>query len=261
MSQSAFRVIPVLDLKDGIAVHAVGGIRSHYRPLQSVLHPDPDLVELGRAYRDILGLRELYLADLDAISGQGPNVALYRDLAELGLNLWIDAGLKDQDDVGPLLGEEISSIVAGLETVQGSRALNALLDLVGPSRLVFSLDLFEGRALRGRHEEWGTDDPLELGLALIALGIRRILVLDLSRVGRRGGTGTEELIAALRKASPAIELSVGGGITGVADLVQARSAGASAVLVGSAFHDATIGARELADLRNSVPAAVRSTWS
>src|SRR3954471_12821350 len=165
MSQSAFRVIPVLDLKDGIAVHAVGGIRSHYRPLQSVLHPDPDLVELGRAYRDILGLRELYLADLDAISGQGLNLALYRNLAELGLNLWIDAGLKDQDDVGPLLGEEISSIVAGLETVQGSKALNALLDLVGPSRLVFSLDLFEGRALRGRHEEWGTDDPLELGLA------------------------------------------------------------------------------------------------
>jgi phosphoribosylformimino-5-aminoimidazole carboxamide ribotide isomerase len=249
MSQSAFRVIPVLDLKDGIAVHAVGGIRSHYGPLRSILHPDPNPVELGRAYRDILGLSELYLADLDAISGQGPNVALYRDIAEFGLSLWVDAGLKIQDDVGPLLGEPIPSIVAGLETVQGSRALKAMIDLVEPGRLVFSLDLFEGRTLKKNREEWGTDDPLELGLALIELGIRRILVLDLSRVGKRGGIGTDELIAALREASPAIELSVGGGIACVADLIRIRSAGASAVLVGSAFHDATIGPHELAELK------------
>ena len=63
------RIIPVLDLQGGQAVHAIAGDRAHYRPIQSVLHEGPDPIGLARAYRDSLGLRDLYLADLDAIAG------------------------------------------------------------------------------------------------------------------------------------------------------------------------------------------------
>jgi phosphoribosylformimino-5-aminoimidazole carboxamide ribotide isomerase len=193
-------------------------------------------------------LREVYLADLDAISSGRPNLTLYRRLAALGPNLWIDPGLKNEDDLGRIINEEIFSIVVGLETVQGPEALKTMLGRVEPARLVFSLDLFEGRVLMADPEGWGTDDPLGLALSLFALGIRRLLVLDLSRVGMRRGTGTGELVAAIKKSSPAMELSVGGGIAGIDDVVQLRSAGASAVLIGSALHDATIGPRELAGL-------------
>ena len=55
----------------------------------------------------------------------------------------------------------------------GARRPQILLAKTGPDRLVFSLDLFEGRALMGRPEAWGTDDPQRLGLSLIALGVRR----------------------------------------------------------------------------------------
>ena len=64
-----FQVIPVLDLKDGRAVHAKGGRRDHYRPIQSILHPTSDPIALARAFRAGLGLHTLYLADLDAITG------------------------------------------------------------------------------------------------------------------------------------------------------------------------------------------------
>ena len=67
------RLIPVLDLKAGRPVHAIGGNRAHYEPLRSILHPaGADPVELARACRDRLGLRELYVADLDAILGAAP---------------------------------------------------------------------------------------------------------------------------------------------------------------------------------------------
>jgi len=101
----------------------------------------------------------------------------------------------------------------------------------------------------GSPEAWGTVDPLELGLSLISLGVRSLLVLDLSRVGKRRGTGTMNLLAELKAASLATELSVGGGIASVEDVVQLRAAGASEVLIGSSIHDATIGRRELASLR------------
>jgi phosphoribosylformimino-5-aminoimidazole carboxamide ribotide isomerase len=249
MSETSFRVIPVLDVMDRRAVHAVGGIRSHYRPLESKLHPSSEPVAIAAAYRDVLGLHDLYLADLDAISGQPPNLDLYRELVALGLALRVDAGLRNEGDVGPLLDAGISSIVLGLETAYGPSALESMLSRVGPQRLVFSLDLFEHRALMGSPEAWGTVDPLELGLSLLDLGVRRLLILDLSRVGKRRGTGTIKLLAELKAASPSTELSVGGGIASIEDVAQLRSAGASEVLIGSAIHDSTIGPRELASLR------------
>jgi phosphoribosylformimino-5-aminoimidazole carboxamide ribotide isomerase len=248
MSEKAFRVIPVLDVKNGQAVHAVGGIRSHYRPLQSILHPSSEPVAIARAYRDLLGFRDLYLADLDAISGRSPNRPLYRSLAGLGLNLWIDAGLKNEDDLDLLLEENVSTIVLGLETVRGPEVLSAMLDRIEGTRLVLSLDLFEGQALINDPTVWETTDPIRLGLSLVALGFRRLLILDLSRVGTRRGTGTSELLAAIGSVSPGIELAIGGGIAGIEDVIRHRAAGVFAVLIGSALHDATIGPRELAQI-------------
>ena len=144
MLESQFRVIPVLDVKNGQAVHAVGGIRSHYRPLQSLLHPSCKPMELALAYRDLLDLRELYLADLDAISGKRPDLSLYHRLAVMDVHLWIDAGLKDENDLDALVDLDHTTIVVGLETAAGPDAVRAILDRTDPSRVVLSLDLFEG---------------------------------------------------------------------------------------------------------------------
>jgi phosphoribosylformimino-5-aminoimidazole carboxamide ribotide isomerase len=56
------RVIPVIDLKSGAAVHAVRGERERYRPLRSGLVAGSDPVEVARAVREALGLGELYVA-------------------------------------------------------------------------------------------------------------------------------------------------------------------------------------------------------
>ena len=74
------RVVPVIDLKDGTAVHAVRGERERYRPVRSALaREDGDPLALARAFRSTLGLDELYVADLDAIAGEserGPQAAV-----------------------------------------------------------------------------------------------------------------------------------------------------------------------------------------
>ena len=51
---------------------------------------------LAAALRDGLGIDCLYLADLDAIEGRPPDLALLDDLAEEGLELWLDAGVRDR---------------------------------------------------------------------------------------------------------------------------------------------------------------------
>lgn len=242
-----FRVIPVLDVKQGVAVRAVAGDRAHYGPVRSLLHPGSDPVLLARALRRTLGFDELYLADLDAISGAAANVALYHELSTCGLSVWVDAGVRDLDSLGPLLRGEVATIVAGLETLRGPAALGAVLDRVGPESLVFSLDLRAGVPLIAEAARWGESDPRALARTALDLGVRRLLLLDLARVGIGQGPGTLPLLAELRshEAGAGIEIIVGGGLSSAVELPALRRAGASAVLVGSALHDGKIGAADL----------------
>jgi phosphoribosylformimino-5-aminoimidazole carboxamide ribotide isomerase len=243
MIRSLPRIVPVLDLKGGLAVGALAGDRAHYRPLRSVLHDRPDPVALARACRDVLGARELYLADLDAIAGAIPSIAIYDSLLALGLIPWVDAGLRDHSSIACL--PESLTVVAGLETLAGPGALASILDATGPDRLVFSLDLRAGRPLVSPRADWGMDDPRHIAERAIGLGLRRILLLDLARVGTGSGVGLPSLLSFLSADHPSIEWSFGGGVAGPADLDRLALAGASAVLVGSALHDGRIGAAEV----------------
>ncbi len=237
------RIIPVIDLKGGLAVRAVGGDRAHYRPVRSILHPDADPVGLAIAIRGRLGLDELYLADLDAIGGAPPSVALYRALADAGLRPWVDAGLRDATGLAGLIAAGVATVVAGLETLVGPEALASILDAVGPDRVVFSLDLRDGTPLVDTTATWGTRDPSAIARCAVDVGARRVLVLDLARVGMGMGMGpTLDLVTALRRELPAgVELAAGGGVAGPEDMRRLRVAGADAVLVGSALHDGRIG--------------------
>ena len=241
------RIIPVLDLKAGQAVRAQAGDRAHYQPLRSVLHPDADPIGLARACRRLFGRSratgELYLADLDAIAGARPAVDLYAELAALGLTLWVDAGLRAGADVVPLLAGGVATVVAGLETLRGPSALAEIIDCAGPGRVVFSLDLRDGRPLVDTTAAWGTTVPRRLAELAIARGARRLLLLDLARVGTGRGTGTIPLLSALTATGR--EIAVGGGIAGPADLSPLKHAGASAVLIGAAMHDGRIVERDL----------------
>jgi phosphoribosylformimino-5-aminoimidazole carboxamide ribotide isomerase len=249
MSENVFRVIPVLDVKDNMAVHAVGGIRSHYRPLRSVLHPSCQPVELARAYRDVLGFREMYLADLDAIGGREPNHSLYGELAELGLKVWVDAGVKTVDDLDVMIENQRITPVVGLETVAGPHALEVILKRAGAQRVVFSLDLFHGVPRMSATAGWDAVDQGGLCRQIIDLGVRRVLILELSRVGTGQGTGTDAGRAALRASDQDLEIAVGGGISGIDEIHQLRGQDVTAVLVGSALHDGRIGREELVGLR------------
>jgi phosphoribosylformimino-5-aminoimidazole carboxamide ribotide isomerase len=242
------RLIPVLDVKSGLAVHAVAGDRAHYGRIRSVLHEGSDPDGLARAYRDRLGLRELYLADLDAIAGARPDEALYRGLRESGLSLWVDAGIRGADSLPLLLDSGVETIVVGLETLRGPSALAAIAARVSPDRLVLSLDLRAGAPVTADAAAWGTREVFAIAEQVVALGIRRLLVLDLARVGTGKGTGTVQLVERLAAVHARIEITAGGGIAGIDDVGRLERAGASFALVGSAFHDGRIDAAALAGL-------------
>jgi HisA/HisF family protein len=212
-SVAGVRVVGVIDLKGGTAVHAVRGERERYRPIG-------DPLSLARRF----DVDELYVADLDAIAGTGRNDAVIAALAR-EVRVMVDAGVGEPDRARALLDLGVNRVVVGTETLADADALERLPDAV------LSLDLRDGRTL--------SRDPQLAGLpALDALARLRptheVIVLDLARVGASAGPDVA-LIAELHAAFPDLELLAGGGVRDDGDLRALADAGAAGALVATAL--------------------------
>jgi len=262
-------LVPVLDVTQGVAVHAQGRARSHFAPVKSVLAPDEpgDPLVLARAYRDILGAQACYVADLDAILGGPVQRGLIRDLAEFRTGfpgeLMVDAAASDSDGALEVLSAGASDAVVGLETLRSFAALADIVETVGANRVVFSLDLQLGTPILHPLMEdaaGAVPDPLTLAGQAADAGVTSILVLDLGRVGT--GVGVDlGLVENLRRRHPAARLLAGGGVLTRKDLERMEDAGCDGALVASAVHAGRITAEDVAALRHAAAGAGQSGTS
>src|SRR5215203_2024938 len=69
MRERPFAIIPVIDLKGGVAVRARAGERHTYAPLVTSLSPSPDPAAVACGLLRAVPARTLYVCDLDAIDG------------------------------------------------------------------------------------------------------------------------------------------------------------------------------------------------
>ena len=235
----------------GQVVRGVGGRRDEYRPITSVLSADARPRSVAAALA-AAGFRDTYVADLDAIAGAQPAWRTYGELIDCGLAPWIDAGLRTADEAQALAdfrhaGQSLAGIIAGLESLESPAALHEMCRRLG-SRLIFSLDLKRGLPLSGS-AAWQGLDPRQIALVALRAGVRRMIVLDLARVGMADGVGTQPLCRTLRAVATDLEIVGGGGVRSLDDLRNLAAAGCDAALVASALHDGRLTHEECLALR------------
>jgi phosphoribosylformimino-5-aminoimidazole carboxamide ribotide isomerase len=244
------RVIGVLDLMAGRAVHAratVGG-RGAYQPVRVVAGEaiDPgDAIALARIYLERIGVRELYVADLDAIRGGEPQRVLTTAVARLGAPLWLDAGVRTDVEARDALDSGASRVIVGLETLPSFDALADVCRAMGDERVAFSLDLRDGAPVGGEETVASGASASTLATRAAEAGVGAVIVLDLARVGTGAGVDLA-LMRRVRAAAPHVALFAGGGVRGPDDLVRLAVSGCDGALVATALHDGRLGVREVA---------------
>jgi phosphoribosylformimino-5-aminoimidazole carboxamide ribotide isomerase len=241
------RLIPVLDLQNGIVVHAIKGERARYQPVKSVLCVTAGPLDVARAFRDKLGLSEIYIADLDAIMGHGNNGQVIATLArQEKMNILLDAGAADPQAIQDLLALGVKKVIIGAETLPNWEALLAICAAVPPERLVFSLDMRAGKVL-SRSQQLAALSPLTTLEKLAETCLQEVILLDLDRVGAASGIDYP-LVAESRWLFPELSLIVGGGLRQANELLKLQSMGIAGVLAASAFHNGAITKLDIASL-------------
>ncbi len=249
-ARSTMRIVPVLDLKGGIVVHARRGQRERYAPLRSPLVDGCEPVAVARVLCARCRTRDLYVADLDALAGAPLDEATLAALAAVA-RPWVDAGATSPERAAALNRAGAARNVIGTESLAPEGSLQR--SAPGPHRSgpglerstpdpvpppVLSVDLHGGRLISPRPELDGREPAAVAPLAR-ALGVRELLVIDLARVG--SGTGPPlDAVSELTRALPGLAIYAGGGIRDDRDLLALESAGAAGALVATALHEGRI---------------------
>lgn len=231
---SEFSLIPVIDLKGDMVVHACGGKRADYGPIRTSLGSADDPVAIARALLAITGAPILYIADLDAIEGVGNHFDVCRELADAfpGTALWIDAGFAEVSDCAFWLPLG-AVLIIGSESLASSTAWRELHASFGNS-LVLSLD-FTADGFAGPPSL--QTDP--------GLWPNRVIAMNLPRVGTGEGPDLPHLNAIVARAATCAVYAAG-GVRNIPDLEAVEAAGAQGALLATALHDGSISQNEIA---------------
>jgi phosphoribosylformimino-5-aminoimidazole carboxamide ribotide isomerase len=231
----AMEVIPVLDLKGGVVVHARMGMRSEYRPIVTPLSPSSRPTDVARGLLAIHPFTSFYIADLDAIERRGDNNATLLELKKAFPNLvfWLDNGVADLGSARRWLDAGIGCLVIGSET-QSNGAL--IRHFQQDERIVLSLD-FRGSMFMGPAALFAEADAWPL----------RVIVMTLARVGSAAGPEIAQLAAVKAKARGK-RVYAAGGVRGADDLAVLAEAGISGALVATCLHNGTLTGAQIARL-------------
>ncbi|CAN1724985.1 Amino-acid biosynthesis, Histidine biosynthesis [Hyphomicrobium sp. 1Nfss2.1] len=230
-------VIPVIDVRHGVAVAAARGDRAAYKPIATPLAEGSDPIAIARGFARLFAFPILYVADLDAIEGRGANAALPERLASTipGIALWVDAGLRPHEAREMLAGSDAATPIIGTESIVGEQDI-AALEALPRDRFVLSLD-FKGDQFIGPPRIIETPE----------LWPDRLIVMTLARVGSGEGPDLTRIADIIARANGR-RVYAAGGVRNRADIEALHKAGAAGVLVATALHMGKIKAGDLDEI-------------
>ena len=228
-------LIPVVDIKGGRVVHARGGNRRAYLPVVSRLCTGSAPGDVMDGFLGLFPFSIVYVADLDAIEGDGDNLETVRDLAIRfpAVELWVDCGVRHKSACARWLDAGCEALVLGSESQQSVETAADLLADRRKGRMILSLDFRDD----------GFIGPAQL-LARPEIWPRRVIAMTLGRIGGNMGPDLDRLRWLIGTA-PGKKIFAAGGVRGIDDLTALSGLGASGVLLASALHDGRIGRHEI----------------
>ncbi|MEE9423936.1 MAG: HisA/HisF-related TIM barrel protein [Methylococcales bacterium] len=213
-------IIPVIDIKNGLVVHAHQGNRESYQPIQSSLCHSAQPQAVIEAFLTLHTFSTLYIADLDLLSADGNNTQLIHSLLEQfpQIQFWIDQGV---------LYNHTDQLADNWIQVIGSESLTeSMLPAITskPADLILSLDF--------KQHLIGPNQLLETAKHWPD----QVIVMTLAKVGTNTGPDWERL-KIIQQMTTQSRLVAAGGIRGVNDLNRLTGMGIHSALLSSCLHN------------------------
>lgn len=240
------QIIPVIDLLNGIVVHAKKGERQRYQEIASTLTPSSQPLDIVAALMALSPFQQLYIADLNAIQklpntqndSQQNNLSVITAIAQHypHLTLWVDAGISNQAELD-LWAPLPIKLILGSENFYNLEQYLAISQAIG-TQSILSLDFMPT----------GYQGPQEL-LASNTYWPQEVIVMSLAHVGANQGVNQALLAQLKAQAGGDFNLYAAGGVRDIADLNALSTLGIHGALIATALHSKQLTQQQLASLQ------------
>jgi phosphoribosylformimino-5-aminoimidazole carboxamide ribotide isomerase len=230
------QIIPVIDLLNGMVVHAKMGDRKNYQPIQSALCQSSEPIVVVNALLELYPFERIYIADLDAITGQGNHAAIIKYIQEQypSLEICLDAGISQANNL--LKWQDLTlTHVIGSENIASTSDLIEISDHLNRN-FILSLDSNQSGFLGCADLQTNTD-----------LWPDDVILMSLAQVGANQGTNLA-MLEKFKRYSKEFNLYAAGGARNIDDVNTLEQLGIYGALIASALHNKQISANDIRSL-------------
>ena len=254
MDTDIFTIYPAIDLRGGKVVRLMQG-----DPGRVTVYGD-DPARVARRWIEA-GTRWLHVVNLDGAFGEvestSPSTgdisplrasragleAILEVATPAGVNVQFGGGVRTLRDIEAALGLGVRRVILGTAAVENPDLVEAAIRRWGAERVGVGIDAREGKVcVRG----WVVEsqiDPVSLGQALYARGLRTVVFTNIARDGVGSGPDVD---SARELASLAnLEVIASGGVASVEDVEVVRGADLAGIIIGRALYERQIDLREV----------------
>jgi phosphoribosylformimino-5-aminoimidazole carboxamide ribotide isomerase len=224
-------VISAIDLLDGKVVRLVKGDPDN----KTIYSDDPVKVAEGWAAE---GAEMLHVVDLDAALQTGTNnrKMIYKIAASIQIPVQAAGGIRSVEIINEML-KNVNKIVLGTIAFQDPALIGKMIKKK-KERIVLAVDYRGGTVVVNGWKEKTNFSIQDAIYDFQAVGISEFLLTSVEKDGTLSGPD----FSSLRHASafPGIKIIASGGVSSLEDILRARTAGCSSIILGKALYDRRI---------------------
>lgn len=234
-------IYPAIDLRGGKVVRLKEG------DLARMTSYSYDAGEVARRWLG-MGAKWLHVVNLDGAFGEGDSanqaalLSILKAAKEFGASMQFGGGMRSLDAIQMALSLGVSRAILSTIAVEQPDVVREALSRFGAEHVAVGIDARDGLVrTRGWVDNSGIP-ALDLALQMRGFGLRTAIFTDVSRDGLGGGLNipsTRELAE-----HSGLDVIASGGVHTIDDVLAAREAKLSGVIVGRALYDGTVDLNE-----------------
>lgn len=233
------RIIPAIDLIDGKCVRLSQGDYNRMK----VYNSNP--LEVAKEFENH-GIQYLHLVDLDgAKSNKIVNWKTLETICkETSLAVDFGGGVKSDDAIRIAFECGAKQITGGSIAVKNPALFSSWLERFGTEKIILGADVKNEKIAVNGWKETTETDLFSFLENYVEKGIEYVICTDISKDGMLAGSAVD-LYQKILAQFPKMNLIASGGVNGIDDLKQLKSAGLEGAIVGKAIYEGRILLKDL----------------
>lgn len=229
-------ILPAIDIIDGKPVRLYQG---DYNKKEIVAD---DIFETAKSF-ERAGAEYIHLVDLDgAKSGGNENHELVIRIAkELNIPVELGGGIRSLDTIKYLLENGVSRVILGTIAIEDENLLKTAVDTYD-EKIAVGIDCKDGKVYGRGWLEGSNLDYLDFAKKMENIGVKNIIVTDISKDGTLQGANVEMLKKL--KSTVDIDITASGGVRDLDNIKELMEIYLYGAITGKAIYAGTLSLEE-----------------